>query len=57
MAKDNVPLSVVTLERAIMMPDDHVKSNRIVNAGIGLMVNPFKVVKKKGKKGKKGKKK
>lgn len=52
-----VPLSIKTLQKAILMPEDDIldlKKGHPNPASINLMVNPFASVgKKKGKKGKK----
>lgn len=60
LARDNQHLSVVTLQRAILMPEasDYIAGERkYPRPDMGLMINPFpKKKKKKGKK-KKGKKK
>ncbi|MFS8160396.1 MAG: hypothetical protein ACMG6E_09375 [Candidatus Roizmanbacteria bacterium] len=61
LARDHCPQSMVTLQRAVLIPEDceYVAGERkYPGPGFGLMVNPFpkKKKKKKGKKKKKSKK-
>jgi hypothetical protein len=58
LARDDIPCSIVTLQRAVLIPEDtdRLTERLYPNPSIGLMHNPFPKKKKK-KKGKKGKKK
>ena len=61
LAKEEIPCSALTLQRAILMPDDYpadmMVAGNFPKPGVRLLVNPFSI-KKKGKKGgKKGGKK
>jgi len=62
LAKEDVPCSVLTLQRAILMPEDfpaiQMKAENFAKPGARLLINPFAVKKKKkgGKKSKKSKK-
>lgn len=58
LARDHCPQSMVTLQRAILMPSDieYEPGKRVYpSPSVGLMINPFPKKKKKKKKGKKKK--
>ena len=58
LTKNDVNISVVTIEKAILFPEDRPEEKRSYPKISDLLFkNPFEKKKKKGKKGKKGKKK